>query len=507
LKYPGLDPKDVVFAIIPASVDTITEVWATESHFSFRASWMGPYRSKAAVLAYHVRLRDSGGKVSEESFRDLNASSFAMQLIENVAAENLGVPDPLMEVIRLEFGYETRLDPQRPEVEDRLRALYFGHSVCSLETLKRSLLLFDDLHFHDRPSLAVGNWGTIGSPSEVRRYALSFAQADVPVLVHKESEILRANALDAIASDLEDPECSRIFFEGLKSDPLFRSRFLPEEAQYGSKSGVHTGKEIADAMLRQDLGGRAYDLDRYRKGSIQVFNPTDPVGLEHTFVRLLASASLEISLCCTLSHENDLLPFTEARPFNALLARRHGRALQREGVRRSNSPSLSYLSFRILDRMIPAEILDRVSVSQVVELRKATRGTYASFRSHLLALQSKLDSEEWSDQLEQEVDRVLRQEVIPLAREFENESSRIAEQFFGDIYKEAVKSIGPATVGTVALNALLGLSWGEILVLGCSLMATRVLPHLRDFYQEKRNLRRKNALTYLMELRKSVAGK
>lgn len=506
LKYPALDPRDAVFALIPASVDTTPEIWASESHFSFGAAWAGPYGSKAAVLIYHVRLRDPGGKVSDESFRDPNPSSLAMNLIENVATQHLGVPDPLMEVIRIEFGYETRVNPQQPAVENRLRALYFGDSSCSLQTLKRSLLLFDDLHFHDRPSLMVGDWGTIGSPSEMRRYALSFAHAEVPVLVHRESDILEENALDTIASDLEDPEFSRIFFEGLKNDAHFRSRFLPEEARFGGKTRVHTGKEIADAMLRSDVCGRAYDLDRYRKASVPVFDPSDPVGLEHAFVRLVAIASYAVSLCCALSHENDLIPFTEARPFYALLKRRHERAFQREGVGHSISLTLPYLSFRILDTLIPVEILDRASVSQILQLRKATRGTYGSFRSHLLMLQSKLDSEDWSDELEREVDRMLHQEVIPLAREFEIESSRIAEDFFGNIYKEIVKSIPSTTVSTIALNALLSLTWAEILVLGCSLVAAKVFPHLRDFYQEKRNLRRRNALTYLIELKRGVAG-
>jgi hypothetical protein len=507
LIYPALDPKDVVLALIPASVDTTPELWATEMHFRSGAAWMGPYRSKAMVLIYHVRVRGPSGEASEESFRDLNAASLAADLVENIATQQLSVPDPLMEVIRIEFGYETRLDRQRPEVGDRLRALYFGDSFCTAETLKRSLLLFDDLHFHDRPSLVVGDWGVIGSPSEARHYALSFAKAGVPVLVHRESDVLRASALDAVASDLVDREFSRIFFDELRSDPIFRSLFLPEAAQYGSESGAHSGKEIADAMLRQDLGGRAYDLDRFRKASARPFDPTDRAGLEHTFVRLLVSASLEISLCCVLSHENDLIPLTEIQAFNRLLARRHTRALQREGVRRSVSPTLPYLSFRVLDRMIPAEVLERVSVAQVVELRKATRGAYASFRDHLLALHSKLDSEEWNEQLEREVDRLLRQEVIPLAQDFESESSRIIEELLGSIYKEAVKSITPATVSTVALNALLGLSWAEILVLGCALMASKVLPHLRDVYQESRNLRRRNALTYLMELRKRVSDK
>jgi hypothetical protein len=499
LTFPGLERNNIVLALIPASIETTPELSAQDKHFNSGAAWSGRYRTKAMVLVYHVLLRDDAGNIVEDAFREWTPENVANDIIHNIA-ETIGIDDPQMEWIRIEFGYETGIDPERPDVDDRLRALYFGRSFADLGTLKRALLLFDDLHFHDRPSLAVGQWGLVGSASAARQYAYSFASEGVPVLVHGTPDVIKETALDAIAREIEDPEFSRIVWEGLRDDPSFRNYHLPPEADYRYAKGA----EIAGAMIRADLGGKPYDLRASETPPERIYDPADLKGIAHAFLQILVSASMELNLCCGLAHENDLLPFTDFATYNRLLIRRHERGIERAQLD-SRKLALPRLSFSILDQVIPRKLIESASLGEIIDLRKANRESYAAFRSHLLRLHAKLDVEDLTEDADREIAKVLREDVIPLAEEFQRETKRLGEELLGELYKKATAGFGGMGAIDVALRALGGLTWAEILLQGCGVVAGSVLPPLRDHFQEKRNLKRRNALAYLMEARSSLS--
>jgi hypothetical protein len=46
--------------------------------------------------------------------------------------------------------------------------------VADNTTLKKAILLFDEIHFIDRPSFMFGNFGTIATASPMRAYEQSF---------------------------------------------------------------------------------------------------------------------------------------------------------------------------------------------------------------------------------------------------------------------------------------------------------------------------------------------
>ena len=68
-----------------------------------------------------------------------------------------------------------------------MRVLYSGGTICSIETLKRLVLLADEIAFMDRPSVAFGNFGTVGRDSEFRQFRFD----DAPVFfqfMHRQTE-------------------------------------------------------------------------------------------------------------------------------------------------------------------------------------------------------------------------------------------------------------------------------------------------------------------------------
>jgi hypothetical protein len=62
-----------------------------------------------------------------------------------------------------------------------MKVVYFGESLCSFETLQRLVLIADEIAFLDRPSVAFGNWGTVGEQSPARQFEVP---SDSPVGIH-----------------------------------------------------------------------------------------------------------------------------------------------------------------------------------------------------------------------------------------------------------------------------------------------------------------------------------
>src|SRR5215831_17302973 len=72
---------------------------------------------------------------------------------------------------------------------DPIRILYYPDFFVDYTTLLKAILLFDELHFMDRPSMMFGagrgQFGTIGAQSPLRQYEASFRDEGVPFYVHE----------------------------------------------------------------------------------------------------------------------------------------------------------------------------------------------------------------------------------------------------------------------------------------------------------------------------------
>ena len=70
-------------------------------------------------------------------------------------------------------------------MRDRVSVFYYPSMVAESVTLKKAILLFDELHFIDRPSFMFGNFGTVGTASPMRAFEQSFRDEGVPLYVHE----------------------------------------------------------------------------------------------------------------------------------------------------------------------------------------------------------------------------------------------------------------------------------------------------------------------------------
>ena len=95
---------------------------------------------------------------------------------------------------------------------------------------------------------------------------------------------------------------------------------------------------------------------------------------------------------------------------------------------------------------------------------------------------------------------ILINEVIPVADEFQNECKRIWEKMFGGIAKNLIRAGSIAGLSNFFISFFTG-SWIDLIVKGCGLATPIVLSHVIDYALEKRNLKRKNAFSYLIDFR------
>ena len=498
LKYPKIDKGDLLLAVVPLSIQTSPEIWNQEKHFGQSGEYHGS-PLKVLSFPYHVSLTNAQGEIVDKFFKDYNTEQIAYQIVEAIADAHMGISDVQMQTIKIMFGYETKDKEKENELFNRLRVFFYGNDICSPNLLKQAILLFDDIHFHDRPSFKVGALGTIGKGSRIRPYLYSFARDGVPVIVHKGIKSWPETIYnDSVANEIEDPRFSKIFFEGFKSDENFRNLFIQPNANYVKGKGY----EISDVIIKMDLGNKPYDLNHYKNLTVEPFNPIDPKSLEETFAHFLIQASMKLNICCVISHENDLIPFTEYPTLERLMALRHKRIIEKgEPPERQENAKLSYLSQKIFQQIIPTDLIEKASFEQIIDFRKETRDKYINFRKYLMKLNTNIESETWNDDFEKEINNILINEVIPAVDQFQNECKRIWEKMFGSIAKKLIGTGSIAGLSSFLISFFTGFSWIDLFVKGCGLAAPIVLPNVIDYALEKRNLIRKNSLVYLIDLK------
>lgn len=498
LNYPNIDKDDMILAIVPLSIKTSPDIWDQEKHFGHGGEYHGS-PLKVLKFPYHVSLANDQGETVDEFFKDYKPELIAYQIVEVIADEHMGISDVQMQTIKIKFGYESKDIDEGNDLFNRLRVFFYGSDICSPNLLKQSILLFDDIHFHDRPSFQIGAMGTIGKDSRIRPYLYSFAKDGVPVIVHKGVKSWPDKIYtDSVANEIEDPKFSKIFFEGFKTDENFRNLFIQPNANYKKGKGF----EISEAIMKMDFGNKHYDLNNYKELTVESFNPNDPKSLEETFAHFLIDASMKLNICCVTSHENDLIPFTEYPTLEKLMALRYKRIIEKgEPPERQENAKLSYLSQKIFQQIIPTELIEKASFEQIICFRKETRDKYITFRKYLMKLNTNIESETWNDEFEKEINTILINEVIPAVDQFQNECKRIWENMFGSIAKKLIGTGSMAGLSSFLISFFTGYSWIDLFVKGCGLAAPIVLPNVIDYALEKRNLTRKNSLAYLIDLK------
>ena len=135
-------------------------------------------------------------------------------------------------------------------MRDKVNVFYYPSMVADSATLKKAILLFDELHFIDRPSFMFGNFGTIATASPLRQVEKSFRDNGVPLYVHTPNDgPVSGEFLEQVRADIDDFEFLRTFQKGLEESLIFRGHQI-SPGNYGE---VGNHEAVARAIVGVDF--------------------------------------------------------------------------------------------------------------------------------------------------------------------------------------------------------------------------------------------------------------
>ena len=390
-----------------------------------------------------------------------------------------------------------------------MHLLYSGSHGCPLPTLKRLLLIADDLAFMDRPSItfagsgpgsadaATGGWGTIGMASPLRLLVPAFNGYVPRLSVHSPPS---GPAYDVyrhyIEKDLSDAEFRRLFLAGLRNES-FATKFLQLEAEYTYKnpSGpgrIVKGREVANALIEDSQLQSARLVGAGLQG--EPFRIVDERGRLETLRMLLIEASIQVTNAMIVADETQSIPVTDD-PFVAqLMAIRVSSQSYVGGV----SPIAPLLGFEIAKAVLPDEALARLDIPAIFLYRERTREAYRLWAAEINQIAAELD-QLTAEEIERGIPRTIAAKVTPRLLQYRNEMQSTAERLFGDVLKTLAKWELP----TLSLAYIANLSFADAIALFAA-AASRNIPAVVDFFQSRRETRRKHAIAYLVDLAEEV---
>ena len=273
--------------------------------------------------------------------------------------------------------------------DSRINVFYYPDMFVARATLKKAILLFDELHFMDRPSFFFGTLGTVGAACPLRPVEASFREDGVPLFVHDApgGSLAGTSFLEQIRIDVDDPLFLKRFQQGLERSATFR-QFQIQPGNYG---GFGNEQNVAEKLIGVDLSkdlkshGTASDLFWDDESSLSIF-------------RLLWVAQAarnngghlfrEVELRLKGQRGKGVLPLADAGPYGDLLGAKYVRAVNRIDPANLKIQATD-LTFAIFDELVSPERLDKLSFDQIIRYRKASEGAREDFLEYLSALQAR----------------------------------------------------------------------------------------------------------------------
>jgi hypothetical protein len=388
-------------------------------------------------------------------------------------------------------------------MREPVNVFYYPDMSSSDITLKKAILFFDEIHFMDRGSFFFGGGegqvGTIGATSPLRAYEQSFREHGIPLYVHDaRSGPLRQDAMDQIASDINDPAFLSRYQEGLRTSKVFRNLQIAR-GNYG-ESGTHEdlARQLIEVELPVGLKDHPDAMALLMDGKVEPFKTRTPAQCARVLIQNAAFCSAKMNFALEVSSINGFAPFADATPYGALLASKYQRAVT-EAHKEQPTIQLTDLSFAIFDEFVPLQVLEDLTFGDVVGYRKESAGAREAFLEHLGAIQAKQGSLKPDEDYQAAISKIVQTEIVPAARTFKNKMEGIRDTLFGNLAKGFVGALGTTSVGSVGLSLFGALSWPHLLALTGPAAAYATKAAI-DTVVAKRGAARECAISYVLNL-------
>lgn len=368
-----------------------------------------------------------------------------------------------------------------------MKLIYSGEEFCNQEVLKRLLLVAEEIHFMDRPSVTFKNWGTVGHDSYARRINWAGSPVLIDVITPPSGP---AQALYApyIEADINNPIFTRIVLEGFRSSDKFASKFIQFNGNYGS--GL--GSEIVMSLRQDDnLLNGSFDLEF---DGPNMFDVSSNEKRKQAFKTVLIDASIKITSAIILANETNTIPVSDD-PFIAHLISLRTSDSAYVGSTSKYSP---YIGMDIAKSVIPDEALKHLKITEVLEYRVKAKDAYTAWITEVNKTASeigKLEGNLSSD----EIAKIIATDYTPRVIEYKNEMCAIRDDFFADVMKKIitfeVPSLSLAYMGNIGIAGALTVFAGALVP---------AIPDVIDYFKDKKNIERRNAMSFLIKLSKDV---
>lgn len=387
-------------------------------------------------------------------------------------------------------------------MRDKVNVLYYPDYWVDHSTLKKTILLFDELHFMDRPSMMFhagpGQFGTIGAQSPLREYEASFREEGVPLFVHSAPMgPVEDEWYDAIKADVNDREFLCRFQNGLRTSPTFRNLQISpgNYGEFGDQDSV--AQRMIAVDLSADMNAHESPIALFEDSGIKHFNLSNPVGCAKYLIAGAVTCSATLNFALNTGMKQGLFPLADAKPYGDLLGAKYARAISALGSAK-NKIQVTDLSFAILDELIPKESLDKLKLIDVVRYRNESEKAREEFLEYLSVIQAKQASIGIEGDYAGTLNRLVTNEIVPAARTFKNKLMMIHESLFGALGKGALGFLGTSPA---AVSIFGELSWRTLLPLagaaGAYIGKTAI-----DAFLAERAARRECSISYLLALDK-----
>lgn len=387
-------------------------------------------------------------------------------------------------------------------MRDPINVLYYPDFWLDYSTLMKAILLFDELHCMDRPSMmfgaGAGQVGTIGAASPLRQYEASFREQGIPLYVHSAPMGHVGGEWHAqIRADVNDPEFLKRFQNGLGTSSTFRDLQIARGSygEFGNQDSV--AQKMMDVDLSVDLKSHETPMALFEDPAIRPMDLSDTAGCAKNLVfeAMICSAKLNFALNAGTAH--GFYPLADANPYGNLLAAKYARAIEALGPGKCKV-QLTDLSFAIFDELICIDQLKKLKIVEAIRYRKASEKAREEFLEHLSVIQSKQATIGIDGDYAGAIEKLIAEEIRPAVQTFKNKLRTIDESLFGTIAKGAIGAAGGSSVVTLFGD----LSWQKIIALagvGAAYMAQATI----DAILAERMARRECSLSYILSLDRS----
>jgi hypothetical protein len=379
-----------------------------------------------------------------------------------------------------------------------VNVFYYPDFFLDFTTLKKAILLFDELHLMDRPSMMFGmgpgQFGTIGAESPLRQYEDSFREEGVPLFVHPAPMgPVSGEWYERVKADANDPEFLRRFQDGLRTSATFRE-FQIARGNYGA---VGDHDRVAEKVIGVDLSqfrAAGSPIALFEDHAIRPFDFSTPLGCAKALIAKAVTCSAKLNFALDAGTEAGFVPLADASPYGDLLGAKYARAMKSLEPAK-NKIQLTDLSFAIFDELVPTEKLKQLNLGEVIRYRKASDKAREEFLEHLSVIQSKQAVIGLEGDYAGAIRDVIDAEILPAVRTFKNKLQTIHETLFGAAAKGVVGAMGGSSVVTLFGE----LSWLRLMALAGAAAAYMAKATI-DAVLAERAAKRDCSISYILSL-------